>query len=139
MQRALDVRRRVFVDEQGVPLEEEVDEHDLSDARAVHALAFDGEAVLGTGRFYEAEPGCVQIGRMAVRAEHRGKGVGRALLDALLEEAVRKAYRSARLLAQVDAIAFYERAGFSVAGEPVMDGGILHRPMEAALKESSSK
>ncbi|MBV9647708.1 MAG: GNAT family N-acetyltransferase [Candidatus Eremiobacteraeota bacterium] len=134
MKAALDIRRTVFVDEQGVPLEEEIDEHDLSDADAVHALAYQDDAPRGTGRFYESEPGCAQIGRMAVLPAHRDAGVGRTVLDALVGEALRRGYVRARLIAQIRAIPFYERVGFRVYGEPILDGGILHQPMEVLWK-----
>jgi predicted GNAT family N-acyltransferase len=131
---ALEIRRRVFVDEQGVPLEEEADEHDEGDPLAVHALAVEaGGAAVGTGRFYEAAPGCAQIGRMAVLAGFRDRGVGAQILGALLAEAGRRGFHRARLLAQLQAIPFYERAGFVAGGERIVDGGILHQPMEATL------
>ena len=139
MRAALDLRRAVFCDEQGVPLEEEIDEHDTADGDAIHALAYEGSAVLGTGRFYQSRPGCAQIGRMAVGPEHRRSGVGSAILEALMMEARRRGFERAALLAQVDAIPFYERYGYVVVGEPVMDGGIPHQPMERDLAEPAKK
>jgi predicted GNAT family N-acyltransferase len=139
MRAALDLRRAVFCDEQGVPLEEELDEHDRSDRDAVHALAYEGSVVLGTGRFYESSPGCAQIGRMAVALPSRGRGVGSAILEALMMEAQRRGFERAALLAQVHAIPFYERHGYVVAGDPVLDGGIFHRPMERGLGEPPKK
>jgi predicted GNAT family N-acyltransferase len=136
MRRALEIRRRVFVDEQGVPLAEEIDEHDLADPEAVHALALEGDRALGTGRFYPLDRERVQIGRMAVLAEVRGAGIGGRLLAALAAEAARRGYRTGCLLAQLAAIPLYERAGFRPAGGAearVWDGGILHQPMEGPL------
>jgi len=137
MDQALAIRSHVFIEEQKVPRDDEVDEHDLADPGAVHALAVarQGEVAMGTGRFFEGEPGCAQIGRMAVLAEYRGSGIGRQVLDALLADALRRGYRRARLLAQEHAIAFYERAGFlrDASGEEIWDAGILHRTMEKAL------
>ena len=130
---ALAIRQRVFVDEQGVPLDEEIDEHDLTDPDAVHALARADSVAIGTGRFYPLVAGGVQIGRMAVLAEARRAGVGRAILNALIAEAMRRGFRRGALLAQVDATAFYERAGFGACGACVWDAGILHQPMERAL------
>jgi len=101
MSRALAIRTRVFVLEQGVPLAEEVDEHDRDDRDAVHALVYDDAGrPAGAGRYYISEPGTAQIGRMAVSAEHRGRGAGRALLDALVAEARRRGLRRAHLHAQ---------------------------------------
>jgi predicted GNAT family N-acyltransferase len=137
MRRAVAIRVRVFVEEQGVPLAEELDEHDESDAGAVHALAVvDGEAI-GTGRYYPLDAERVQIGRMAVLPRGRGLGAGRSLLDALMAEAARRGFLRACLLAQVSASEFYRRAGFSAEpGEParIWDAGILHQMMERELE-----
>jgi predicted GNAT family N-acyltransferase len=135
MRQALAIRRSVFVDEQGVPLEEEVDEHDLAGAHAVHALAFEAGAAVGTGRYYALDRETVQIGRMAVLPEARGRGAGRAILDALVGEARSRGFRRACLLAQVHALAFYAEAGFEARGERVMDAWIEHQPMERKLSD----
>jgi len=134
MREALAVRFAVFVDEQGVPPEEECDEHDgPSDRKAVHAIVHDGELVVGAGRYYERDPQTAQIGRMAVMPEARGSGVGRLLLDQLMREARSRGYKRARLSAQTHAIAFYEKAGYRIVGEPYDDCGIAHVDMEGAL------
>ncbi len=131
---ALKVRFRVFVDEQNVPREIELDEHDEpADRLAVHALVRDGDRVVAAGRFYERNRGTVQVGRMAVMREARGRGVGRLLLDALLEEAVKRGYVRARLSAQTHALEFYRKAGFAAFGDDYDDAGIPHRDMERPL------
>ncbi len=133
MREALAIRTRVFVGEQGVPPDEEIDAHDLTDPQAVHALVrFDGR-ILGAGRFYVTGPRTVQIGRMAVEAQARGGGAGRALLEALVAEARRRGFRRAHLHAQTHARGFYAKAGFSDDGEPLWDAGILHQPMSLEL------
>jgi predicted GNAT family N-acyltransferase len=134
MSRALAIRLRVFVEEQGVPPEEEIDAHDRDDPVALHALARDPSGTpVGTGRYYVGEPGVVQIGRMAVLAEARGTGAGSALLRALVAEARRRGYRRAHLHAQVHAREFYLKSGFSDDGETLWDAGILHQPMSLEL------
>jgi predicted GNAT family N-acyltransferase len=120
------IRREVFIVEQQVPEEME---WDAGDATSVHALArLDGHPV-GCGRLLPDG----HIGRMAVRAPFRSKGVGRALLQALLDEARRRGMRAVALHAQMHALGFYEAQGF-VADGPVFDeAGILHRRMSRAL------
>lgn len=128
-QRALDVRMAVFVLEQRVPAEIEVDDVDLI---AWHAVAVDETgAACGTGRLYpdSVHPDCAHIGRMAVLASHRGRGVGSALMEALLAEASRREFRKAELSAQTHAIPFYERHGFVATGPVYDDAGIPHRKM----------
>lgn len=120
------IRREVFIVEQQVPEEME---WDADDATSVHALALlDGHPV-GCGRLLPDG----HIGRMAVRAPHRSRGIGRALLQALLVEAQRRGVREVVLHAQTHVLRFYERQGF-VADGPVFDeAGIAHRRMSRAL------
>jgi len=130
---ALELRFEVFVREQGVPPDEEVDAHDRDDPDAVHALIRAEGIALATGRFYRRVDGAVQIGRMAVAPGARGRGLGRSVLEALLAEARRRGYERARLDAQLTAVAFYRRAGFEACGEEFLDAGILHRAMERRI------
>ena len=120
------IRFAVFVVEQGVPLDIELDEHD---AECVHALAFDGAAAVGTGRLLPDG----HLGRMAVLREFRGRGVGSAILAKLIEAAVRRGDREVLLSAQVHALAFYRAHGFSAEGEVYQDAGIAHQTMRRTL------
>jgi predicted GNAT family N-acyltransferase len=134
MRIACDIRTRVFVDEQGVPPDEEIDAHDLSDRDAVHALAYaEPGNPIGAGRFYIAEPGVAQIGRMAVLASARGTGAGAALLEALVAEARRRGFARAHLHAQTHARGFYLKGGFHDDGAIMWDAGIEHQPMSLDL------
>ena len=126
------VRRRVFVEEQGVPEELEWDE---LDATAHHVVALDGGEVIATGRLVALEPGIGRIGRMAVDAERRQQGVGRAILTALEEAAAARGLSHIILHAQVQALGFYERCGYTVEGEAFDDAGIAHREMRKVLKQ----
>ena len=125
------IRAEVFVGEQKIPAEMEWDD---ADADAVHAVAFNrlGRA-LGTGRMLEHVPGVAKIGRMAVAASSRHAGVGRAVLDALLDAARARGDREAVLHAQLDAAPFYERAGFSRRGPEFDEAGIAHVEMLRVL------
>ena len=121
------VREPVFVQEQNVPLELEWD--DL-DPQCVHVLARDDAGrPIGTGRLTPERT----IGRMAVLRDWRGKGVGDALLRALIAEAVRLRWPEVSLHAQVSAIGFYARHGFVPYGELYMEAGIEHRNMRRQL------
>jgi predicted GNAT family N-acyltransferase len=124
---AAPVRHAVFVDEQKVPAQMEVDE---LDPLSLHALAFDGAGrVLGTGRLLPDG----HIGRMAVLRQARGNGVGSALLAALMQAARARGDHEVALSAQTHAIAFYERYGFVAEGEEYDDAGIPHRLMRRVL------
>ena len=121
------LRFAVFVEEQNVPAEIELDSFD---ALSVHAVAFDanGEAI-GTGRLLPDG----HIGRMAVAKPARGSGVGSALLRALMDEARRRGHAQAVLSAQTHATGFYCRHGYSAYGDEYDDAGIPHIDMRCAL------
>jgi len=138
MARACEVRRAVFVCEQGVPEEEEIDAHDRSDTSACHALVSEAGSPVAAGRFFVRSDGAVQIGRMAVLAAFRGCGYGRAMLDALVAEALKRGYPRVVLHAQTHARGFYERAGFSAHGPEFLDAGILHVEMERTIAPGAS-
>ncbi len=128
-QQAYGIRRRVFVEEQGVP---EAIELDDDDARAFHVVALLGVRCVGCGRMVPRRD-YVKIGRMAVECEWRGRGVGRRLLDFMLQRARALGYRRAVLHAQLHAEDFYLKAGFAPVGEPFDEAGIPHRRMELDL------
>ncbi|MCE9571458.1 MAG: GNAT family N-acetyltransferase [Rhodocyclales bacterium] len=123
---AREVREAVFVAEQKVPRQIELDEHD---AASRHVVARDGDgSAIGTGRLLPDG----HIGRMAVLADWRGKGVGRALLERLLEEARQCNHSPLALHAQTQASGFYRRFGFVEEGPEFMEAGIPHRTMVRA-------
>lgn len=125
------LRHRVFVVEQGVPVDLEQDELDEVAAHAVVRNA--AGRVVGTGRMVPLGNGSARIGRMAVVEEARGTGVGAALL-AVLEDAARAAgCRRAEIHAQIQASGFYGRAGYAPEGEPFDEAGIPHVAMAKVL------
>ena len=124
---AAPIRFAVFVDEQKVPADLEVDDWD---PQCVHAVAFDEhDSAIGTGRLLPDG----HIGRMAVTAIARGNGVGSTLLQHLMDEARRRGHSVAVLSAQKHAIPFYQRHGFEVMGAEYLDCGIPHVDMRRAL------
>lgn len=121
------LRRKVFIEEQGVPEAEEQDEYD---AQAVHLLARDGDTAVGTARII-TNGSTGKIGRVCVLASHRGTGLGVALIQAALDRLrLEPGVKTARLGAQIQALGFYERLGFVVVGAEYQDAGIAHRDME---------
>jgi predicted GNAT family N-acyltransferase len=121
------VRFAVFVAEQRVPLEIELDEWD---ARSEHALVADEAGrTIATGRLLPDG----HIGRMAVLPAWRSRGVGGAVLEALLARAAERGIRLALLNAQTHARGFYARFGFKQVGAEFMEAGIPHVTMERHL------
>ena len=123
------IRRRVFIEEQNVPEDLELD--DL-DATAVHLLATQGGCPVGTARLL-IEGDAAKIGRVALLPEARGTGAGAALMRAALHELRARGVRTAKLGAQTHAIGFYEKLGFTAYGPEYDDAGIPHRDMSLAL------
>lgn len=130
------VRQAVFVEEQGVPAEEE---WDWQDEISRHAVALHQGRPVATGRLLSlgGHSGVARIGRMAVMAERRGKGLGREVLLALRQEACRLGIRDLVLHAQVHAQDFYARYGFEPEGEVFDECGISHRLMQAQASSST--
>lgn len=126
------VREAVFVIEQKVPLDLEWDSID-PDCR--HVLALDAEdRPVGTGRLTPQHT----IGRMAVLADWRGRGVGDALLIRLIALARAAGWPAVSLHAQVDALGFYRKHGFVAEGDIYPEAGILHRNMTLDLTSSGN-
>lgn len=127
----LALRRTVFIEEQGVP---EADELDDLDGQAVHLLAFVDGVPMGSARLLrKGETG--KIGRVCVLASARGTGLGVALMEkALAVLAADPGLRWAKLSSQTHALGFYERLGFVAEGAEYLDAGIPHRDMVRSLR-----
>jgi predicted GNAT family N-acyltransferase len=123
------IRRLVFIDEQRVPEDLEVDDHDrLGDPIADHFLFLVDDQPIGTVRCLKKPDGVLKIGRVAVMKEERGKGRGHQMMD--LIEASYPTMQRFVLDAQTHAIPFYLKCGYEAIGEDFLEAGIQHRHME---------
>jgi predicted GNAT family N-acyltransferase len=124
LQAAFALREEVFCDEQGVPRELELDGYDTG---ARHLVAVDGESgeVIGTLRLLR-DGETAKVGRVAVRASFRRRGVASQMLQMAVERAAAEGCTRARLAAQTQATLVYEGAGFAVESEPFQEAGIEH-------------
>lgn len=124
------LRHRVFVEEQNVPVEEEIDHHDPV---ARHVVILDeAGCALATGRLViDGSVGKMQ--RIVVCQTLRGQGLGRLVMEELESAAVRAGARVARLASQIQALGFYERMGYVAHGDIFDDANIPHRWMDKAL------
>ena len=124
MEAALGVRFRVFVSEQLVPMEEELDE---IASTATHAIAVHNGQVIATGRvFYRDEDSAARIGRMAVDADWRRNGIGGRLLEFLEQEAAKQGGTTYILNAQVYVKEFYVANGYEERGTEFLEAEIIH-------------
>lgn len=132
--RCLDIRRTVFIDEQKVPEDLELDNQD---GECTHFLAVDDEGGvvtdIGTARLKVIEDNKGKVQRVAVIASRRKAGVGEALMLAVEREARSRGVKSIVLSSQVSAIPFYEHLGYAAHGAVYDDAGIPHRDMTKAL------
>lgn len=129
------IRQQVFIIEQKVPPELELDESDLS---AIHFLAYaENKQAVGTARLLRTNKNTAKIGRMAVLKTYRHQGCGMALLQAGLHCAEQLLLNEIFLHAQHHAIGFYQKAGFTIRGNEFMDAGIPHREMFIRLTQKT--
>lgn len=114
------VRRAVFIEEQNVPESIEIDGKDPD---AFHVLACDKSGnPIGTARLTKSG----KIGRMAVMPEYRGLGVGRKMLEAIMDHGQSKGITDFHLSAQISAVGFYNKMGFQPYGEEFQEASIKH-------------
>ncbi len=119
----MSVRREVFIEEQKVPESLEIDGLDVD---CLHVLAVDEDGKpIGTARLMPHG----RIGRVAVLASWRRRGVGAAVMRTLLEEADRRGFEEIELHAQTWTIGFYETLGFVAEGAEFLEAEIPHRHM----------
>jgi len=127
---ALAVRRAVFIDEQGVPEDIEMDGRD---DEAVHFVARDDGDPVGAARLREVEPGVGKVERVAVIADRRGEGLGRRLMKRLETAAADRGIDRLVMHAQTHVEAFYERLGYETTSDVFEEAGIDHVEMEKGL------
>ncbi|MBC8080846.1 MAG: GNAT family N-acetyltransferase [Gorillibacterium sp.] len=131
------IRLTVFVDEQKVPLDEELDEFDVHPEACNHFLTkVDGViAATGRSRIYDAETQVTyKLQRIAVLAEFRGCGIGRELVQAMEHDAVKSGAQFTLLDAQCQAEPFYKKLGYvTLSEETFLDAGIPHVQMKKKL------
>ena len=124
------LRRTVFIEEQGVSEDLEID--GLDDA-CTHVLATRGGVPIATARIRLLDD-VAKIQRVCVLPAHRGEGIGAAVMRFILTEVTTaSSVRVARLGAQIDALDFYRKLGFTPVGPEYMEAGIRHQDMETAL------
>lgn len=116
------IREQVFIQEQHIS---SADEWDAEDAISLHFIAYDQEQAIATARLLKNN----SIGRVAVLQAYRGQGVGRKLMQHIIQLAQQQGRSFVKLSSQVHAIAFYASLGFVVEGEEYLDCGIPHIDM----------
>jgi predicted GNAT family N-acyltransferase len=128
---AQQVRRAVFIEEQGI---DPADEYDAADATCDHAVVYNRlQQPVATGRLLPSEQGVATIGRMATLRVLRGSGLGAQVLEALMAQARARGDKRVQLHAQCSAQGFYAGLGYEPLGQPYQEVGIPHITMQRAL------
>lgn len=128
---SLSIRKTVFIDEQQVPVEEEIDNLEES---TLHVVGYLGDDPCVTARIYEAKSNTYKIQRVAVLKTFRKQGAGLKLMEEVETYTKRLGAEYLTLGSQDHAIPFYEKAGFTVQGKGFMDAGIPHHTMTKPIK-----
>lgn len=129
---AREVRRAVFVDEQGVPESIEMDD---KDDEATHFLVRDDGKPVATARTRFVDDETVKVERVAVLESHRGEGLGREIMDATERHAVEHGATRALLHGQRRVESFYRSIGYETVGEEFEEAGIPHVEMVKPLDD----
>ncbi|MDG5473019.1 GNAT family N-acetyltransferase [Jeotgalibacillus sp. ET6] len=129
---AMSVRKQVFVAEQQVPVEEEIDQYDPS---SDHFVLYDQNHPIGAGRFRMIEE-TGKVERICVLSSHRGSGAGVLIMQGIEEFAEKKGIGRLKLNAQSHALLFYEKLGYHITSDEFLDAGIPHKSMEKNIKQT---
>lgn len=122
-----EIRDVVFIQEQSVPKDIELDEYDKT---AVHFLLYYEEIPVATARMLQKDAKTAKIGRVAVLKEYRGKNLGKSLMENIVEYCCNNGIVKILIDAQTYVVPFYEKIGFKQYGEEFMDANIPHYKME---------
>lgn len=127
----LDLRRTVFIEEQNVPENEEVDGDDPD---CDHILLTVSDIPVGAARLKYYND-FIKVQRVCVLKNYRGQGIGSKIINFIIRHVEKNDIRSSvRLGSQIHALEFYKRLGFIEFGEEYLDAGIFHKDMEFQIK-----
>lgn len=132
----VEIRKTVFVKEQGVPLELEADEFDFETAPCTHFMIFENEILIGTFRIICEEEVEAHFQRFCILKEFRSRNFGRLSLEFAEKFCIEHGYKKITMNSQCYAIGFYQKCGFSVVSDEFDDAGIPHVRMEKILSDT---
>lgn len=132
-QDALTIRYKVFVDEQKVPADLEIDEFEDS---SLHLVLYEKNKPIATARIYELADAVYKVQRVAVLKDYRNSGIGTRLMEEIEQKAEMHKAKTLTLGSQNTAIPFYKKLGYQVASKEFMDAGIPHHTMVKTLNSN---
>jgi predicted GNAT family N-acyltransferase len=132
LSKAFQIRKAVFVEEQGVPLEDEFDEFDNLNGQCEHILVYYEEKPVGTGRVrWVDEFG--KLERICILDTYRKLGIGKVIITALEEIAQERGAKKVKLHGQTQAEGFYKKLGYQTSSSVFIEDGIPHYLMTKEL------
>ena len=129
------LRIKVFVEEQNVPMELELDEKDNSE-NTVHIGYFSDDKLIGVARLIDLDKDVIHIGRVVIDKEYRGQGIGRELIIGCenIAQQILKRKIIIELSAQIQAENFYKSLGYNRVNDIIyLDAGIEHVDMRKKI------
>lgn len=126
------IRKKVFVEEQNVPLHIELDEFDLE---STHFVLYEKGEPIGAGRIRLIDETTGKIERISILPQYRGRNFGKLIMEEVEKEARSHRLQKLKLNAQIHAIPFYEKLGYVVTSPEFLDADIVHRAMEKNLTD----
>lgn len=132
LEKAFYIRKKVFVEEQGVPLEDEFDEFDTLNGKCEHVLVYYEGQPVGTGRLRVVE-GIGKLERICILESYRKFGLGKIIIKALEEIAMDKGIYQVKLHGQTHAEGFYKKLGYNTSSDIFIEDGIPHILMKKGL------
>ena len=137
LKKACQIRQAVFVEEQGVPLEDEFDGFDILNEHSEHILVYYNEQPVGTGRVRWVD-GFGKLERICILEPYRKFGLGKVIINTLEEIAKEKGTAKVKLHGQTQAEGFYKKLGYETSSSIFMEDGIPHILMIKQLSTKSS-
>jgi predicted GNAT family N-acyltransferase len=132
LRKAFDIRKAVFVEEQGVPIEDEFDEFDNLNGQCEHLLVYFEEQPVGTGRIrWVNEFG--KLERICILEPYRKFGLGKVIITALEEIAQERGAKKVKLHGQTQAEGFYKKLGYQTSSSVFIEDGIPHLLMKKEM------
>ncbi|KAB7672587.1 GNAT family N-acetyltransferase [Bacillus sp. B1-b2] len=133
LQKAFQIRKEIFVVEQGVPLEDEFDEFDTLNGACEHILVFHEGNPVGTGRIRIVEM-VGKLERICILEPYRKFGLGSVIIATLEELAGKRGISKVKLHGQTQAQGFYKRLGYQSSSSEFIEDGIPHVLMTKDIK-----
>lgn len=129
---AISIRRKVFVEEQDIPIHLELDEFDET---SIHFIAYDADIPFGAGRIREIDGKVGKIERVCIVPSYRGKSMGNLIMQSIEDYAQEHGFKKLKLNAQSNSLPFYEKRNYTITSPEFLEASIPHRAMEKILDQ----